>query len=180
MKPNNTALPLSTLILAACASMGASDAGAVTQSRTWTQNAVGPCQAALPAFEGQIRKRPLALQNEGTGTAFVSCAFSAAGSSDLVSGSITRVYVYAASIDGAAHTISCTGVTGFNTDQNQFVVKTATLSADGSQSRMQWNVSDFSDSPAVFPRSTFSVSCRVDPGVGLNDTHVQFNEDVGA
>ena len=34
----------------------------------------GICAAALPAFEGLVRKRPRAIQNEGAGTAFVSCA----------------------------------------------------------------------------------------------------------
>ncbi len=38
------------------------------------EGATGSCQAALPNFEGSIRKRPLALQNEGTGTAFVTCS----------------------------------------------------------------------------------------------------------
>ena len=33
------------------------------------------CQPALPAFDGNIRKRPLAMMNEGTSNAFVTCAF---------------------------------------------------------------------------------------------------------
>ena len=31
------------------------------------------CQSALPVFDGNIRKRPMALANEGAGNAFVTC-----------------------------------------------------------------------------------------------------------
>ena len=34
----------------------------------------GVCAAALPAFEGLVRKRPRAIQNEGSTNAFVTCA----------------------------------------------------------------------------------------------------------
>jgi hypothetical protein len=52
----------------------AADAHAATVDRFQFQNASGFCQAALPVFEGNIRKRPTAIANEGTANAFVSCS----------------------------------------------------------------------------------------------------------
>lgn len=41
---------------------------------TEAANATAFCQGALPVSDTQIRKRPLALRNEGTATAFASCS----------------------------------------------------------------------------------------------------------
>ena len=49
-------------------------ANAETVDRTQVQNGTGACQAALPNYEGNIRKRPLAISNEGSSPAFVSCS----------------------------------------------------------------------------------------------------------
>lgn len=51
------------------------DAGTVTE-RTQLQTPVNNCQGALPSYEGKIRKRPLALANEGDSAAFITCALS--------------------------------------------------------------------------------------------------------
>lgn len=55
----------------------AAPAGAGTPlGRTQLQTPVNNCQGALPSYEGRIRKRPLALANEGDSAAFVTCALS--------------------------------------------------------------------------------------------------------
>lgn len=180
MKTYKTAVSLTSLIIAVGACLGARDAGAAIQPRNLVQNAVGPCQAALPAFEGRIRKRPLALQNEGTSSAFVSCAFSSLTPGSGVNGFISKVVVYAASNDGAAHLISCTGVSGYNGGTNQYIPKSRQVLANGQQAELIWYAFEFSGSPGVFPSAIFSVSCNLEPGVGLNDTQILFDEDVGA
>ncbi len=71
----NSVFSATALVLAIGASFASFDAQAVTQNRRFQANATSYCQAALPAFEGAIRKRPLAVQNEGTTNAFVTCSF---------------------------------------------------------------------------------------------------------
>lgn len=61
-------------VLAAATAGVASTASAATALREKVSNATGVCQAALPAFDGLVRKRPLAVQNESTGHAFVTCS----------------------------------------------------------------------------------------------------------
>ena len=58
----------------ACGQWLSSEAAAQTTAPTAA--AVDRCQPALPTFDGSIRKRPKAVQNEGTSIAFITCGFS--------------------------------------------------------------------------------------------------------
>ena len=180
MKFNSTlSVSIAAAVLTLTAGFTPFSAQAVTQQREFASNAAGLCQSALPVFDGVIRKRPLAVQNEGTSNAFVTCAFT--GEYDFAGFYNTTSYtMYARSNDGAAHDLSCTGVTGYATGTNEFVVKTVSLPADGSQQSLQWTGADFADATATINYETFATSCNLLPGVGLNDTYVDFNEDVGA
>lgn len=139
--------------------------------RVFSSNPAGRCQAALPAFEGHIRKRPLAIQNEGNATAFVTCAFR----SQVYATELQAFTLAFASFDGATHSVSCTGITGYNSGTNQYVVKTATVPATG-QSALSWIPADFG---GAFNYNLLSVSCSLQPGVGINQTIVNLREDVG-
>jgi len=66
---------LSVILAGVLVALVSTEASAVDLERLSMANAVGRCQGALPNYEGAIRKRPLAVQNEGTGSAFVTCAF---------------------------------------------------------------------------------------------------------
>ncbi len=62
-----------TLSAAAALALGsgyAPQANAVSMAA----NATAFCQTALPVFDGNVRKRPLAVTNEGTSNAFISCS----------------------------------------------------------------------------------------------------------
>jgi hypothetical protein len=73
------------------------------------QNAVESCQGSLPSFEGSLRKRPLAISNEGSSSAFVSCSMAA----DLASPSgVTAVAALFTNRTAAAVTVNCTLVSG--------------------------------------------------------------------
>lgn len=158
-------------VLLAVGVLAGSGAGAVELPRVFSSNPAGRCQAALPAFEGQIRKRPLAIQNEGTAAAFVSCAFRS-----QVSATELQAFTLAfASFDGATHSVSCTGITGYNTGTNQYMVKTVTVPATG-QSALSWIPADFG---GAFNYNLLSVSCSLQPGAGINQTIVNLREDVG-
>jgi hypothetical protein len=177
----NSALSISvaTAALTLTAGLAAFSAEAVTKSRTFSSNAVALCQSALPVFDGLIRKRPLAVQNEGTSNAFVTCAFTSEDDGGVPY--VTTDYtIWARSNDGVAHDLSCTGVTGHATGSNEYVVKTVNLPADGSQRALVWSGADFADHAPTIDYFTFAASCNLSPGVGLNDTYVNFTEDVGS
>lgn len=156
------------LVLAALAAGGAD---AIDRSRFWYTQPAGICQAALPAFEGAIRKRPLSIQNEGTVPAFVSCAFESQGR-------MRQIYYYFTSVDGVAHSASCTGISGINDGTSQSVVMSIPVPESGERALMLWNGSDFNED-AYFPTPYFSVSCKLDPGVALTSSAMIFEEDIG-
>ena len=62
---NRFAVTACTIVIAAAA-LHATPA----RASHWS-NAVDTCQGSLPSFEGALRKRPLAIVNEGTSNAFV-------------------------------------------------------------------------------------------------------------
>ncbi len=64
------------ILTAAIATSAPAGVHAATLNRLVYANAASYCQPALPAF-GKVRKRPLGVQNEGEGNAFVTCAFAA-------------------------------------------------------------------------------------------------------
>jgi acetylornithine deacetylase/succinyl-diaminopimelate desuccinylase-like protein len=163
------------LTCAAIASLAAAAAHAEQQPRYMSANAASYCQTALPVFDGNVRKRPLAVANEGTGNAFVTCSFTAQATS------LSSVRLKAANASGAEVELSCTGVTGAVTESlgpTEYVTKTVTVPMSG-QHLLSWSGVDFDGAPAVIPGSgLFSVSCNLPPGTSLNDSAVQFTEEV--
>lgn len=65
---------VSPCVLAAAIVAAPAAVEAAPIERTLYVNASAHCQAALPVFDGLIRKRPLAVVNEGQAGAFVTCA----------------------------------------------------------------------------------------------------------
>ena len=155
-------------------------AGAVTRSRNVYSNATGVCQAALPAYEGQIRKRPLAIQNEGTASAFVSCSF--AGTSTGVGGlrSIQSLHLFADNNSAVSVSLTCTlvdSISGYTTAPT-FITKTITLPANSKLVQLQWYAGLDNDGDNFI--WTVNTSCNLPVGVGLTASYVEFAEDVGA
>lgn len=158
-----------TLVAASLACTLPADAAEVAMRLAAT--AANTCQPALPAFEGQIRKRPLSVQNEGSSPAFLTCAMAAASTA-------TRSGLYANSIDGQPHTISCTIVLGFITGAPLYVTKSVDVPASGGQVSMQ--VVPFDVSRVVDLNTQFvSYSCQLPPGSGINDMWVTWLQGVG-
>ena len=177
MKASNTILI--TAVSLAAGLLSAGNASAVTQTRQFATNPTGICQGALPAFETAIRKRPLAVQNEGETNSFVTCSFTSQGNFGANPSNPTGVTMYLNTSGGAAVSVTCTGVSGYQGGANQYITKTATLAATGTQSTFAWSSADFTGAPAIFPSGLFSVSCALPPGVAINDSYVTFVEDVG-
>lgn len=153
-------------LAAAFTGMLPNQAFAVDKSRLVSGNAVNFCQSALPVFDSQIRKRPLAVQNEGNAAAFVTCSFASQGGIQAV----TSVDVWFASAVSTA--LSCTGVAGVDGNA-EYIVKSVQLPANKVQGHLRWALIDTES------LNLFSISCNLAPGVGIQDSYVSFVEDVG-
>lgn len=169
-----TASLMLTLALAGLSILGTSDARAATVSRLNYQNGGNACTGALPTFEGALRKRPQAIANEGTSTAFVTCSLEA---NDLNSARGINAFMSFANSTASAASVNCTLVDG-----NAFagaVTQTASFTVGaGSTARV---ANFYPVSPATqFTRSSVSVSCALPPGTALNYFGVEIAEDIGA
>lgn len=152
---------------------GALHAGGGIQSVSHPTNY---CQSALPVFDGNIRKRPQAVQNEGTGGAFVTCSYPSGEGRTSGGSATTRVWQYFINNSDAPVTINCTGVAGHPGDEaDQFIPKSLILNPD-ELDEISWLAEDFEGAPAVFPeQGNFSISCNLPPGAGLAQAYVNSN-----
>lgn len=178
MKNLRSVVRVLSLTLAAGLMLAPATAGTITYTRRLATNATGACQGALPAFETAIRKRPLAIQNEGTSNAFVTCAFTSQGSASDDGRNPTYVLLYFSSNSGTALDISCTGVSGYQRGDKELIVKTVRLPVGGGSAFLGWAANEFEGAPARFPSGFFGVSCNLPPGAAINDTYVIFVEEV--
>jgi hypothetical protein len=150
-------------------------AQADTTSRTEVQLAAGACQAALPAYEGQIRKRPLALQNEGTASAFVTCALASPGYGNA-EGFANLVALAVINVGGAPATLNCTLVDARNLFNDPvYLPKSIAIPTGGNASLLQWTSSENGGELFAFP----AISCNLPVGVGINATLRVYAEEIG-
>lgn len=131
----------------------------VSRDRYLSSPATDICQAALPVYEGLIRKRPLAMTNEGTTTAFVTCSFTRI-TGDWVEDARQVTLHIRLGPDGA--TFTCTGVRSWET-----LSRSISGSPNGVGS-LSWGGVHFAPSPN--PETiwgNFNVSCAVPPGASI-------------
>lgn len=121
------------------------------------QNATGICQGALPAFDTQIRKRPLAVRNEGTQGAFVSCSLS--GEEDVAHDFAQFVFTNST---GAEATVGCTVVTGRAVFDTMYYPRSVDIPAGGTHSIA------ISFDNATDMANLVNSSCLLPPGVQLD------------
>ena len=153
---------------------------AVAAPRQIASQATNYCQSALPVFDGNIRKRPLGVQNEGTGNAFVTCSYPT-GEGRTSGSNTTRVWQYFLNNTDEDITVNCTGVSGTVAATAQYVPKDIVVPAGGASAELSWFAEDFAGAPAVFPnQGVFSISCAIPPGAGLRQSYVDSDEDIGA
>lgn len=160
---------LSALITGVLCVSATAMADAVTRERSNLQNGSGACQAALPAFEGLVRKRPLALQNESVGTAFASCS--------MVGTGVTEAYVGLINNSANPVNVTCTLVDGLANEVNKYFTKTVTVPTSA-WTQIGWT--DAADNAGAKFRFSANASCNLPAGVGISYTIVYYEEDVGA
>ena len=137
---------------------------AATSTRNHFQNAAGMCQAALPVFEGNIRKRPTAVANEGTAPAFVSCSMeTAAESSTGVSELILVLY----NRNASAVSVTCSLVHSFQSG-GTVVPKTLSLPGNGERTFFIWTPADVGNPTSLrFANYSCGLPVGVEVGYGL-------------
>jgi hypothetical protein len=146
----------------------ASVATAATVNRSTYTQASGTCQGALPNYEGSFRKRPLAVANEGSAGAFITC-----GIQNNENSSVNAVELYVTNRSGADVDVNCTMVDGLvdaDFDFADFYPQTVTVT-DGVDGAFVWN-----DGGYIWP----AISCNVPAHVEANMVYTSIDEQVGA
>ncbi|MEN1973038.1 hypothetical protein WCE34_12010 [Luteimonas sp. MJ204] len=125
---------------------------------------VGNCQAALPVFEGLIRKRPLAVVNESDAPAFVTCALANEEVSLNVQSFSTRI----SNSSTAPVTVTCTAVVGDELATASYIPKSITL-AGGTAGNLTWSGAD---AGGLLTSKSIALSCRLPPMAALNRNRI--------
>ena len=162
-------------LLVACAAC-ASPAMAATQARTYEFPAADACQLSVPTTDTKVRPRANGYRNEGTTNQFVIC-----GMGGYENGTVMSTTLLATSVDGKAHSMSCTGVTGLTGfDGPYYSAKTMTVPASG-VGMQAWAAADFGGSAGepIDGGLNLSVTCTLPPKVALQGFESQGIIDVG-
>lgn len=137
-----------------------------------TYAAVHACQPALPAYEGAIRKRPKAVQNEGTVPAFVTCGVSGDYGSNLDKG-IYYVRVAMINMTPEPVAITCTLVPGMHATTSATHLPVTSVMPVGD---IGWGINWIhTDHGGRFGTSA-AVSCALPPGIGISGTMSYYTE----
>ena len=149
-------------------------ADAAVKNRVVTSHAVGNCQPATKVADGSIRKRALAVVNEGDTTGFVTCAF--ASPIPNVDESVSLLRMFVGNQSNVTKSMTCTLVGGIDGAlDNQFQGNNLGV-APNVRTEFEWPASVFNN--GKFP-SVFSVSCALEPGMKILVSYLFFSEDVG-
>lgn len=175
--PSNEVLTVSPFAIAVGLLLCAGNAGAVSASRNFAQNATGACQAALPAFEGNIRKRLLVVSNDGASTAVVTCSLmgTSQGEGDLRS--IYYGYVYLDNYNASPVGVTCTLADGYSGTTYAYQAKTSTLAPTSKLNPFLWLASADNGGQNYF--YAVNVTCALPPGTAISLTLAGYYEDVG-
>ena len=174
-----------TVAFSACL---AAPAYAVVEDMQDQASAVANCQGALPFYENQIRKRPLGVINEGTSSAYVTCAFNTLrDQNNTTLGNTIVSYFGGFFINNSTtdKTVACTGVIGLETGirgtetffvQKSVVVKANRAHPDAVNGYIFFDPSDSNQAPGTYYQLV-QMSCNLPAGVGINDTYVGYRLD---
>lgn len=144
-------------------------AAAATKPRTMTTTAAGACQSALPAFEGLVRKRPLAVANEGDATAFVTCGFHGPHLRHT-----TNATMHFENTGSSDATVSCTLVDRLTGQTPSYMAKSVNVPA-GSGAALVWNPAN--NSGRQF--ANLAASCALPPATGVRTLLTGYSVDIG-
>jgi hypothetical protein len=170
MKTLNNAASMAALIFVAACSFASTDAAAVQREKFG--NATAFCQAANPVSDAAIRRRPLALQNEGTANVFVSCSFvtdTGYGGSAGTDG----FQLIVTNTTGTPKTASCTGIVGTVSNGALYFPSSVEIAAN---STTYFTFTGGEEGP-FDSYAAINASCVLPPGVSIDDTYVWYKVD---
>lgn len=130
------------------------------------------CRPALPAFDGLIRTRPLAVQNEGATTAFVTCSVATNLWFDPIRLNTTDIRMNFTNNHNTSITIACTGVSGREQGPNLFVTRSSTMQP-GQRRSISWR-GDFAVGGAM--PSFMHFSCALPSGGAITEIENELTE----
>lgn len=167
------ALSVAILAAGACA---AGQAQAAPITRNYLIQPAANCQGNLPNSEGNLRKRPLAIANEGTSTAFVTCGFQDINNGGTGTVSVTTWFI---NRSPAPVTVNCTlvnGIWGAPYFSVGFFPKSVTIAPAAPPTIIQWTAAaDNAGSNFVAP----SLSCALPAQTDLSLINHVFPEEIG-
>ena len=153
-------------------------AQAATQQKVYQFSPADACQLSIPTTDTKVRPKASGFRNEGTTNQFVIC-----GLGGYEYGATTELFFFVSSMDGAAHSMSCTAVTGMTGfDGPYYATKTVSVPASG-YSDQQWSDADFGGvfgDPIAAEGLNLSVTCTLPPNVALQGIEIYADIDVGA
>ena len=152
-------------------------ATAVTQTKYYEFSAADACQLSIPTTDTKVRPRANGYRNEGTSNQFVIC-----GMGGYENDTVLSTTLLATSVDGQAHSMTCTGVTGLTGFGSGpiYAPKTVTVPASGVGAQA-WSASDFGGTAGqvIAGGINLSVTCTLPPNVALQGFESQGVIDVG-
>lgn len=163
---------MSVVVLVCLATVGK---GRAQSFSGYSTNPVGQCDAALPAYDDMLRKRPTAIANTGDTMAFVSCSMPERFDQDNPSGiGPALVYIFFDDPSRTSNaTVSCTlvaGVLGADAAPVQYYTQSNTFNAGSSTYRtIEFHAEAFGLERFA---GAANLSCALPPGVEMNDFYI--------
>lgn len=142
-------------------------------AKTQTQNAASACALSIPTTDTKVRPKATGFRNEGTTNQFVICGFDI----DSVDPGFHSIQLGFASIDGAAHNVSCTAAARFNSSTTaQYLTKVVAVPAGGTAT-FQISDQDPDYDTAIYNLYPWaqSVTCTLTAGTAI--TYLQSTHD---
>jgi hypothetical protein len=153
------------------------DASATNYVTKWAnRNPAGACTLSVPTTDTGTRPRASGFRNEGTVSNFVICSYDVI-SSDFEVG-VDGIGINLASIDGKAHSVSCTGV---DREAATFQADYATYNVNipaGGVGELDFSTFDF---PNLHLQAwNISVTCNLVPGTSVLTVQSHYGDNVGS
>lgn len=147
-------------------------AGVVEGQSTNLFNAGATCLPALPRFDGDVRKRPLAVVNEGTSVSFVTCNYTVDQEAYDSKGGVERFDITAKNQGDAAGPVICTAVIGVDDGNARYIAKSVNLQP-GERRKMEWKAEAYGLQGGW--EGPVNLSCLLVPQMALNEGHVHWD-----
>lgn len=137
-------------------------------------NPAAACQLSIPTTDTEVRPKATGFRNESTSNgAFVICGYGKPTSSSM---GMTQLTLTLLSMDGAAHSVSCTAVSAVNGAGTQkYSTKTAAVSGSN-PANLVWGPADFGASTEIPFTPSPSVTCTLAPQTAITQVIDTYNQ----